>query len=389
MHTRDSDFLNLTDELGDSERLVQQSARRFVSEEFLPSVQDYFDQGNFPIELMRKLGSNGFLGICIPTEYGGLGASYQTYGIACQELERGDSGLRSAVSVQSSLVMLPIYKFGQEEQRRRWLPQLASGQAIGCFGLTEPDFGSNPAGLRTRAIKRNDKILLNGTKRWITNAQVADICVIWAKDENGKIGAYLVEKGTKGLVQQEIKHKFSLRASHTGELIMEDCEIPLENQLPGSSGLKSALECLDSARFGIMWGVLGAAIDCYECVKEYTASRTQFSKPLAAYQLVQAKLVWMLTEITKGQLLAHRITKLRESGQSYYGHTSMGKMNNCQIALECARLARDLLGANGITTDYSVIRHLLNLESVKTYEGTDDIHRLIIGKEITGHSAFE
>jgi len=389
MGLSDVDFLRLHSEYTESEILFRDSAKKFVDSKILPHVKEYFDKSLFPIELIRELGEHGYFGMFLPEEYGGLDASYTSYGIVCQELERGDSGLRSAVSVQSSLVMFPIFSFGSEEQRQNWLPRLSKGTAIGCFGLTEPDFGSNPNGMRTRATKKGTDFILNGTKRWITNANVADVSVVWAKDDTSEIGAYLVEKGTKGLTQREIKDKFSLRASHTGELILEDCVIPAANRLPNTEGMKSALQCLDSARFGIIWGVLGAAIACYECVREYTAERVQFSKPLAGYQLVQAKLVWMLTEITKGQLLAQRIGQLRDQKKSHHSYTSMGKMNNCQIALECARIARDMLGANGITTDYPVIRHMLNLESVKTYEGTDDIHRLILGKEITGIAAFE
>jgi len=389
MGLTDVDFLRLNPEYTESEILFRESTRKFVDLRILPSIKDYFDKAIFPVELIRELGEHGYFGMFIPEEYGGLDATYTTYGIVCQELERGDSGLRSAVSVQSSLVMFPIYSFGSEEQRRQWLPKLAKGLAVGCFGLTEPDFGSNPSGMRTRATKRGNDIVLNGTKRWITNANIADVSVVWAKDEAGEVGAYLIEKGTKGLTQREIKDKFSLRASHTGELILEDCVIPASNQLPGTDGVKSALQCLDSARFGIIWGVLGAAIACYECVRDYAAERAQFSRPLAGYQLVQAKLVWMLTEITKGQLLAKRIGELRDQKKSHHSFTSMGKMNNCHIALECARIGRDILGANGITTDYPVIRHMLNLESVKTYEGTDDIHRLILGKEITGLAAFD
>jgi glutaryl-CoA dehydrogenase len=389
MSFSDLDFLHIESELTESEVLVRNAARRFVKDKILPDIPRHFADATFPPTLMAELGKQGYLGVFIPEKYGGTGANYTTYGLICQELEGGDSGVRSAVSVQSSLVMFPIYHYGSEEQRVRWLPTLAEGTTIGCFGLTEPDFGSNPGGMKSRAIKKNDRYVLNGTKRWITNANIADFAIVWAKDENNEIGAYLVEKGTKGLTQREIKDKFSLRASHTGELILEDCQIPLENKLPKALGIKATLSCLDSARFGIIWGTLGAAIACYQSALSYTKERTQFSKPLAAYQLVQAKLVWMLSEITKGQLLALRIGRLRDSEKHHHSFTSLGKMNNSHIALECARIARDMLGANGISIEYPVIRHLLNLESVKTYEGTDDIHRLILGKEITGHSAFE
>ena len=383
------DFFGLDSLLTEDERLVQSTTRRFVDNRILPTVDRHFDQHTFPAEWVKEMGQLGLLGHFIPEEYGGGGGSYFSYGLVCQELERGDSGIRSFCSVQSSLVMFPIFHFGSEEQKKKWLPQLASGDAIGCFGLTEPDFGSNPSGMRTRAKRSGDSYVLNGTKRWITNADVADICIVWAKGENDEIGAYLVEKGAAGLTQKEIKNKFSLRASHTGELIFEDCAIPLANKLPNSDGLKSALKCLNSARFGIVWGALGAAMACYTCALEYAQSRKQFSRPIAGYQLVQAKLVDMLTEITKGQLLAYHLGRAMDQGTAKHTQVSMGKMNNVSTALHIARVARDILGANGITTEYPVIRHMLNLESVNTYEGTEDIHRLILGLAITGLNAFE
>ncbi len=376
-------------ELSDEELLLRDSVRAFVDEEVIPTIDRHFEEGTFPMEIVPKLAELKLLGPFIPEEYGGSGASYVQYGLICQELERGDSGIRSFCSVQSSLVMFPIWKFGSEEQKRYWLPRLARGEAIGCFGLTEPDFGSNPAGMLTRAEKRGDKIVLNGTKYWITNGDIADVAVVWAKDEEGVVRGYLVEKGTPGFKQNPIHHKFSLRASHTGELVFEDCEIPAENQLPSAEGLKAPLKCLDSARFGISWGAVGAAMACYQTALEYAKERVQFSRPIAGYQLVQKKLVWMLTEITKAQLLALRVGRLRDRGEGHYTHVSMAKMNNVSVALEIARVARDILGANGITTEYPVIRHMLNLESVNTYEGTEDIHRLILGRAITGISAFE
>lgn len=384
-----TDFLNIDASLSDEERLIRDSVRKFVDSKVIPTIGSHFDNHTFPDNLVRELGKQGFLGSFLPTQYGGSEASYVSYGLLCQELERGDSGVRSFCSVQSSLVMFPIWKFGSEEQRMKWLPKLAAGEAIGCFGLTEPDFGSNPSGMLTRAKKDGDSYILNGTKRWITNANIADVCVVWAKEDDGEIYGFLVEKGTPGLSQVEIKKKMSLRASHTGELIMENCRIPAANKLPNAKGLGSPLKCLDSARFGIIWGVLGAAMACYECAVSYAKDRVQFSKPIAGYQLVQAKLVNMLTEITKGQLLALQIGRLRDEGKGQFVHVSMGKMNNTKIALEAARVARDILGANGITTEYPVIRHMLNLESVVTYEGTEDIHRLILGREITGLSALE
>jgi glutaryl-CoA dehydrogenase len=383
------DFLDISSSLSEDERILRNSTRRFVDEKILPTVDEHFDQHTFPMEWVKDLGQQGYLGSFLPEKYGGSGTSYVSYGLICQELERGDSGIRSFCSVQTSLVMFPIWKFGSEEQKQKWLPLLASGNAIGCFGLTEPDHGSNPAGMLTRARKDGDSYVLNGCKRWITNANVADVCVVWAKDDDGIVSGFLLEKGTPGLEQITMKNKFSLRASHTGELVMEDCRIPLENKLPLASGLGSPLKCLDSARFGIIWGAVGAAMACYDCALSYAKDRVQFSKPIASYQLVQAKLVWMLTEITKSQLIAYQVGRLRDEGRGSYAHVSMGKMNNVSSALEIARVARDILGANGITTEYPVIRHMLNLESVNTYEGTADIHCLILGREITGIAAFD
>ena len=383
------DILNTNSLLTEEERILKDSTRKFVDEKILPNIAKHFDDGTFPDDLPEQLGKNGFLGSYIPEEYGGMGSTYSEYGVICQELERGDSGVRSFCSVQSSLVIFPIWKYGSEEQKKKWLPLLTSGKKIGCFGLTEPDFGSNPAGMTTRAKKEGNSYILNGSKRWITNADIADICVVWAKDESGEVAGFLVEKGTPGLSQIAIERKFSLRASHTGELIFEDCKIPLENKLPNAKGLKGPLLCLDSARFGIIWGAVGAAIACYDCALDYAKERVQFSKPIAGYQLVQSKLVWMLTEITKAQLLAIQIGRQRDLGLGKFVQVSMGKMNNVSVALEISRVARDILGANGVTTEYPVIRHMLNLESVNTYEGTEDIHKLIIGKEITGLAAFD
>ncbi|TNE52131.1 MAG: acyl-CoA dehydrogenase [Deltaproteobacteria bacterium] len=383
------DFLDIDSQLSEEERLVRDSTRALVNTEVLPVIEEHFENQTFPPDLIPKLADMQLLGPFVPEEYGGAGCSYVQYGLICQELERGDSGVRSFCSVQSSLVMFPIWKFGTEEQKKHWLPKLAKAEAIGCFGLTEPDFGSNPSGMLTRARKDGDSIVLNGTKRWITNGDVADVCVVWAKDDEGVVRGYLVEKGTPGLTQRAIHRKFSLRASNTGELIMEDCRIPASNLLPLSKSLKSPLMCLDSARFGISWGALGAAMACYESALEYAKERVQFSRPIAGYQLVQDKLVWMLTEITKGQLLALQAGRLREQGKNRHQHTSMAKMNNVRVAIDTARTARDILGANGITTEYPVIRHMLNLESVITYEGTEDIHKLILGRDITGLAAFD
>jgi glutaryl-CoA dehydrogenase len=382
------DFIKLDSLLDETESILKNSVRAFVDLEILPSIGRHFDEATFPDDLPKKLGNAGYLGAFIPEEYGGSGSTYAQYGIICEELERGDSGVRSFASVQSSLVMFPIWKYGSEEQKKNWLPLLAKGEKIGCFGLTEPDFGSNPGGMITKARKVGETYVLNGSKRWITNANIADICVVWAKEEDGEVYGYLVEKGAKGLSQVKMEKKMSLRASHTGELIFEDCVIPASNKLPNIKGLKGPLSCLDSARFGIIWGVLGAGEACYQCALDYSKSRTQFTVPLAGHQLVQSKLVWMLTELTKGKLLAVHLARLRDSGQGHHTQTSIGKMNNVSVALQCARLARDILGANGISTEYPVIRHMLNLESVNTYEGTEDIHRLILGKEITGIGAF-
>jgi len=383
------DILNTDSLLSEEEKILKKSAKKFVEKSILPDISKHFNDGTFPAELPELLGKNGYLGSFIPEEYGGGGSSHTNYGVICEQLEYGDTGVRSFCSVQSSLVMFPIWKFGSEEQKKKWLPLLASGKKIGCFGLTEPDFGSNPSGMITKAVKEKDCYTLNGVKRWITNANIADICVVWAKNEAGGVEGFLVEKDSPGLKQKEIKNKFSLRASHTGELVFENCKIPIENKLPKAKGLKSPLLCLDSARFGIIWGAIGAANACYESALNYAKERIQFSKPIAAYQLVQNKLVSMITEIEKAKLLAIQVSRQRDLGKGKFTQVSMGKMNNVSIALDIARNARDILGANGISTEYPVIRHMLNLESVNTYEGTEDIHRLIIGKEITGHSAFD
>jgi glutaryl-CoA dehydrogenase len=389
---RDVDYYHLEELLSEEERMVRDVARRFIDEEFLPRVQRCFREGSFPTDLVPRLGQLGFLGMTLPTQYGCAGLNNIAYGLVSQELERGDSGLRSFASVQSSLVMYPIYTFGSEAQKSFWLPRLARAEAVGCFGLTEPDFGSNPSGMRTRARQEKGGYVLNGTKRWITNGSISDVAVVWAKlEQDGKdvIRGFLVEKERKGFTRHEIEGKFSFRASITSELIFEDCWIPAENLLPGSGGLKSPLMCLTQARYGIAWGATGAAIACYESAVDYAKNRVMFSRPIGGYQLVQAKLVSMLTEITKAQLLSFRLGKLKDAGKMRPEHVSMAKMNNVSTALHTARLARDILGANGITDEYPVIRHMLNLETVNTYEGTEDIHRLTVGRDITGLSAFE
>src|SRR5215470_10503195 len=389
---RDVDYYHLEELLSEEERMVRDVARRFVDEEFLPRVQRCFREGSFPTDLIPRLGQLGFLGMTLPTQYGCAGLNNIAYGLVSQELERGDSGLRSFASVQSSLVMYPIYTFGSEVQKNFWLPRPARAEALGCFGLTEPDFGSNPGGMITRARREKGGFVLNGTKRWITNGSISDVAVVWAKlEENGKdaICGFLVEKERRGFTRQDIEGKFSMRASITSELIFEDCWIPEENLLPGSGGIKSPLMCLTQARYGISWGAIGAAIACYESAVDYAKNRVMFSKPIGGYQLVQSKLVWMITEITKAQLLSLRLGRLKDTGKMRPEHVSMAKMNNVSTALHISRLARDILGANGITDEYPIIRHMLNLETVNTYEGTEDIHRLTIGRDITGLNAFE
>ncbi len=386
------DYFQIEELLSEEERLVRDTARRFVDDEFLPRVKECFREGTFPKELIPRLGELGFLGITLPTQFGCAGLNSVCYGLVSQELERGDSGLRSFASVQSSLVMYPIYSFGSEAQKNFWLPRLARAEAIGCFGLTEPDFGSNPGGMITRAKRSNGGFVLNGTKRWITNGSISDVAVVWAKlEENGKdaIRGFLVEKERPGFTRLDIEGKFSMRASITSELIFEDCWIPEENILPNSGGIKSPLMCLTQARYGISWGATGAAIACYESALDYAKNRIMFSRPIAGYQLVQAKLVGMITEITKAQLLALRLGRMKDAGTMRPEHVSMAKMNNVSTALQTARVARDILGGNGIIDEYPIIRHMLNLETVNTYEGTEDIHRLTIGRDITGLNAFE
>jgi len=381
------DYYRLNDLLSEEEKLARSSSRQFSEDLVLPVIQEYHRKAEFPKQLIKEMGNLGFLGVTFPEEYGCAGMNYTVYGLIMQELERGDSAIRSFASVQNSLVMYPIYKFGTEEQKQKWLPQLASGNKIGCFGLTESDFGSNPGGMLTIAEKTNKGFKLNGSKMWITNGTIADIAVIWAKLEN-KVRGFLVEKGTKGFGTNIIEGKFSLRASNTAELIFEDCEIPKENLLPLSDGLKSPLKCLTQARFGIAWGAIGAAMACYNEVLNYTKTRIQFDKPIASFQIVQQKLVYMVTEITKAQLLALQMAKLQNENKIKHTHVSMAKRNNVDMALKIARIARGMLGANGISDEYNTIRHMLNLESVSTYEGTHDIHTLIIGEDITGISAF-
>jgi glutaryl-CoA dehydrogenase len=381
------DFYRTDDLLTEEERLVRSTVARFVDQRFLPIIADHYERATFPLEIVPELARLGVFGMHLHG-YGAAGMSNVMYGLACQELERGDSGLRSFVSVQGSLCMFPIHRYGSEEQKERWLPFMARGEVIGCFGLTEPEFGSNPGGMATRARRDGDDWVINGTKRWITNGNVAHLAIVWARTEQG-IRGFLVETGTKGFQAREIHHKLSMRASVTSELILDDVRVPARNELPGAQGLKAPLSCLNEARYGIVWGVLGAAIACYRSALEYAKARVQFDRPIAGYQLTQEKLVNMLTEITKGQLLALQLGRLKDQGTATATQISMAKMNNVREALRVAREARTILGANGISLEYPVMRHMNNLETVLTYEGTSEIHMLAIGEEITGLSAFK
>ena len=382
------DFYNLDEELTEEERLVRDNVRRMVDEEVLPVIAAHYQAGTFPMELAKRFGEMGLLGANLEG-YGCAGMGQVAYGLICQELERGDSGVRSFASVQGSLCMYPIWAFGSEEQKEKWLPGMAAGELIGCFGLTEPDFGSNPAGMLTRAEAiAGGGYRLNGRKRWITNGNIAQVAIVWAKLD-GEIRGFIVPTGTRGFTAEKIEDKFSLRASVTSELILEDVEVGEEALLPGVRGLKGPLSCLTQARSGIAFGAVGAAMACYECALSYAKDRVQFSKPIAGYQLVQQKLVHMVTEITKAQLLALRLMRLKEGKKMAPVQVSLAKRNNVYHALEIARMARDILGGNGIMYEYPVARHMLNLETVYTYEGTHDIHTLIIGQHITGLPAFE
>lgn len=383
-----TDFYRIWDLLTDEERLIQESVHEFINAEVIPIIGDYWLKGEFPMHLVQKMAEMGWFGATLPPEYGGSGISYVGYGLLMQELERGDSGLRSFVSVQGSLCMYTIFRFGTEEQKRKYLPEMAKGNMIGCYGLTEPDAGSDPGSMKTRAKKDGNTWILNGTKMWITNGNIADIAIVWAKDDQGIIRGFIVEKGTPGFKANEIKGKLSLRASITSELVLEDVRIPESNILPGTEGLKSALIPLTQARYSIAWGAVGAAIACYEEVRDYTLNRLAFNKPIASFQLTQKRLADMLTDITTSQLLAYRLGRLADEGKLKHYHVSMAKRNNVRKALEIAREARNLLGANGITIEYHSMRHAMNLESVDTYEGTYEIHTLILGKEITGIEAY-
>lgn len=383
------DYYLMDELLTDEHKLIRDTARAWVKKEVSPIIEDYYERADFPNQIIPGLGEIGGFGPYIPEQYGGAGLDQISYGLIMQELERCDSGLRSTSSVQSSLVMYPIWKFGSEEQRMKYLPKLATGEFMGCFGLTEPDYGSNPGGMITNIKDMGDHYLLNGAKMWISNAPFADVAVVWAKDETGRIKGLVVERGMEGFETPEMHGKHSLRASATGELIFNDVKVPKENILPGKDGLGAPLQCLDSARYGIAWGAIGAALDCYDSALRYAKERIQFDKPIASFQLVQKKLAEMITEITKAQLLTFRLGQLRNEGRATSSQISMAKRNNVDMALKIAREARQIHGAMGITNEYSIMRHMANLESVITYEGTHDIHLLITGMDVTGISAFK
>jgi glutaryl-CoA dehydrogenase len=382
------DFYAIDDLLTAEHKLVRSSIRDFVKKEITPFIEDWAQRAHFPYEIVKKFGDIGAFGPTVPEQYGGGGLDYISYGIIMQEIERGDSGMRSTASVQGSLVMYPIYKFGSEAHRKKYLPKLASGEWLGCFGLTEPDHGSNPSGMVTNFKDMGDHYLLNGAKMWISNSPRADVAVVWAKNEEGRIHGLIVERGMEGFSTPETHSKWSLRASATGELVFDNVKVPKENVLPGKSGLGAPLMCLDSARYGIAWGALGAAMDCYDSARRYALERIQFGKPIASFQLVQKKLSEMLSEITKAQLLNWRLGILMNEGKATTAQISLAKRNNVHIALEIAREARQIHGGMGITGEYPIMRHMMNLESVVTYEGTHDIHLLILGNHITGISAF-
>ncbi|MDC6387516.1 acyl-CoA dehydrogenase family protein [Maribacter sp. PR1] len=383
------DYYNLDDLLSEEHKLVRDAARQWVKRDISPIIEEYAQKAEFPNQIISGLAEIGAFGPYIPEEYGGAGLDQISYGLIMQEIERGDSGVRSTASVQSSLVMYPIYTYGTEEQRKKYLPKLASGEMMGCFGLTEPNHGSNPGGMETKYKDMGGHYLLNGAKLWISNSPFADIAVVWAKNEEGRIHGLIVERGMEGFSTPETHNKWSLRASATGELIFDNVKVPKENILPNKSGLGAPLGCLDSARYGISWGAIGAAMDCYDTALRYAKEREQFGKPIAATQLQQKKLAEMITEITKAQLLAFRLGQLKNEGRATTAQISMAKRNNVEMAIKIAREARQVLGGMGITGEYSIMRHMMNLESVITYEGTHDIHLLITGADITGHQAFK
>ncbi|MER3316815.1 MAG: acyl-CoA dehydrogenase family protein [Allomuricauda sp.] len=383
------DYYNLDDLLSEEHKLVRDAARQWVKRDISPIIEEYAQKAEFPEQIIGGLAEIGAFGPYIPEEYGGAGLDQISYGLIMQEIERGDSGVRSTASVQSSLVMYPIFAYGSEEQRKKYLPKLATGEWMGCFGLTEPNHGSNPGGMETKFKDVGDHYVLNGAKLWISNSPFADVAVVWAKNEEGRIHGLIVERGMEGFSTPETHNKWSLRASATGELIFDNVKVPKENLLPGKNGLGAPLGCLDSARYGIAWGAIGAAMDCYDTALRYAKERIQFGKPIAAFQLQQKKLAEMITEITKAQLLAFRLGQLKNEGKATTAQISMAKRNNVEMAIKIAREARQMLGGMGITGEYSIMRHMMNLESVITYEGTHDIHLLITGADITGIQSFK
>jgi alkylation response protein AidB-like acyl-CoA dehydrogenase len=383
------DFYNISDLLNEEELLIQKTAHEFVNNEFKPIINEHYENGTFPIEIATKMGDLGFLGSSLPEESGGAGVSSVAYGLILHELEKGDSGLRSFASVQGALVMYPIHSYGSDEQKKKWLPGLGSGKLIGCFGLTEPNFGSNPGGMATTAKKDGGDWIINGSKMWITNGSLADVALVWAKDEAGIIHGFLIEKGMKGFTSNNIHGKLSLRASVTSELSMVNVRIPDSARLPDVEGLKGPLSCLTQARYGVAWGMVGAAVDCYETALDYSLERKQFSKPIAGYQLTQAKFAEMLTQITMAQLTVYQLGRLKDQGKMRFDQVSLAKRNHCSMARDVARTCREILGGNGIIEDYSPIRHMANIETVFTYEGTHEMHTLILGQAITGMAAFD
>jgi len=383
------DFYRIDDLLNEEHRMIRSAIRDFVKREISPYIENWAENNHFPSQIVKKFGEIGAFGPTIPTKYGGGGLDYISYGLIMQEIERGDSGMRSTASVQGSLVMYPIYKFGTEQQKKKYLPLLASGEMLGCFGLTEPDFGSNPGGMKTHFEEKSDHYLLNGSKMWISNSPEADIAIVWAKNEKGRIKGLIVESDMEGYSAPTIHGKWSLRASCTGELVFDNVKVPKDNLLPGKDGLGAPMMCLDSARYGIAWGALGVAMDCYDAACRYAKERIQFDKPIGSFQLTQKKLAEMLTEITKGQLLNWRLGKMMDNGTATAAQISLAKRNNVEVALNIAREARQIHGGMGITSEYPMMRHMMNLESVLTYEGTHDIHLLILGEDITGIPAFK
>ena len=383
------DFYNISDLLTEEELFIQKTAHDFVSNEFKPIINEHFDKGTFPLEIATKLGELGFMGSALPEESGGAGVSNVAYGLILHELERGDSGLRSFASVQGSLVMYPIHAYGSNEQKEKWLPGLGAGELIGCFGLTESNFGSNPGGMATTAKKDGDEWIINGSKMWITNGSLADVALVWAKDEDGIIRGFLLEKGMEGFSSSDIHGKLSLRASVTSELAMVNVRVPDSSRLPNIEGLKGPLSCLTQARYGIAWGMVGAAVDCYQTALDYSLERKQFSKPIAGYQLTQSKFAEMITQITMAQLTVYQLGRLKDQNKMRFDQVSLAKRNHCKMARDVARTCREILGGNGIMEDYSPMRHMTNIETVFTYEGTHEMHSLILGQSVTGIAAYD